>query len=414
MRKIIASLDIGTNSIKLIVGEIQKNRLNVLSCVDVPSEGIRKGYIVNPESAEIALKEAFHKTEELLGMPVKKVLVNIPAYNLDCFVSSGEVTIKSDDKIISHSDLIRAMQLSVYNKVEPNKELVTILPTKFIINEEEQVKNPINIVANNLTVNDVAVVIPKKNSEVIIKTLEKIGVKVIDICVSPLADYYEFKSSDMNQKVGAVVNIGQSNTTVSIFNKGILTACEVIDMGSGIIDNDIAYVFKLAKKEASYLKEKLSVADIHTAMPNETIMMKDANDKDVKISQYDISAVVISRINELLGLIKKQINLLTKKEISYIIFSGGISELTYFDRIIDTFFGSIASVGKIEEVGARDNKYSVALGMIKYYNSRLKLRNVEFSIFSLDEQEEFGGTRKKMSISENSLLGKIYGYFFDN
>lgn len=414
MRKIIASLDIGTNSIKLIVGEIQKNRLNVLSCVDVPSEGIRKGYIVNPESAEIALKEVFHKTEELLGMPVKKVLVNIPAYNLDCFVSSGEVTIKSDDKIISHSDLIRAMQLSVYNKVEPNKELVTILPTKFIINEEEQVKNPINIVANNLTVNDVAVVIPKKNSEVIIKTLEKIGVKVVDICVSPLADYYEFKSSDMNQKVGAVVNIGQSNTTVSIFNKGILTACEVIDMGSGIIDNDIAYVFKLAKKEASYLKEKLSVADIHTAMPNETIMMKDANDKDVKISQYDISAVVISRINELLGLIKKQINLLTKKEISYIMFSGGISELTYFDRIIDTFFGSIASVGKIEEVGARDNKYSVALGMIKYYNSRLKLRNVEFSIFSLDEQEEFGGTRKKVSISENSLLGKIYGYFFDN
>ena len=56
MRKIIASLDIGTNSIKLIVGEIQKDRLNVLSCVDIPSEGIRKGFIVNPESAEFALK----------------------------------------------------------------------------------------------------------------------------------------------------------------------------------------------------------------------------------------------------------------------------------------------------------------------------------------------------------------------
>ena len=414
MRKIIASLDIGTNSIKLIVGEIQKNKLNVLSCVEVPANGIRKGYIVNPESAEYALKEAFNKTEELLGMPVKKVLVNIPAYNLDCFISSGSVTIKSDDKVVSHADLVRAMQSSVYNKIEPNRELVTILPTKFIINEEEQVKSPINMVANSLTVNDVAVVLPRKNSEAIIKSLEKIGVKVVDICISPLADYYEFKKPEYKEKVGAVVNIGQSNTTVSIFTKGILTACEIIDMGSGIIDNDIAYVFKIPKKDANYLKEKLSVADIHAAQPNESVIIKDINGGDVKISQYDISAVVISRLNELFGLIKKQINLLTKKEISYIIFSGGISELSYFDRLIDSFFGTIGKVGAVEEIGARDNKYSVALGIIKYYNSRLKLRNVEFSIFSLDEQEEFGGNHKKVNISENSLLGKIYGYFFDN
>ena len=143
-------------------------------------------------------------------------------------------------------------------------------------------------------------------------------------------------------------------------------------------------------------------------------MVKNINGGDVKISQYDISAVVISRLNELLGLIKKQINLLTKKEISYIIFSGGISELNHFDSLIDNFFGTMGRVGSIEEIGARDNKYSVALGMIKYYNSRLKLRNVEFSIFSLDEQEEFGGNHKRVNISENSLLGKIYGYFFDN
>ena len=414
MRKIIASLDIGSNSIKLIVGEIQKDKLNVLSCVDVPSEGIRKGFIVNPESAEFALKEAFTKTENLLGLPVKKVLVNIPSFNVDCFLSSGSVTIKSADKVITHADLVKAMQASIYNKIEPNKELVTILPTKFIINEDEVVKTPINLIANNLTVNDVAVVIPKKNSEGIIKVLDKIGVKVVDICIEPLADFYEFKKTPDKEKVGAVVNIGQSITTVSIFNKGILTACEVIDMGSGIIDNDLAYVFKISNKDAGYLKEKLAVADIHLAQPNESIMVKNINGGDVKISQYDISAVVISRLNELLGLIKKQINLLTKKEISYIIFSGGISELNHFDGLIDNFFGTMGRVGIVEEIGARDNKYSVALGMIKYYNSRLKLRNVEFSIFSLDEQEEFGGNHKRVNISENSLLGKIYGYFFDN
>lgn len=414
MRKIIASLDIGSSTIKLIVGEIQKNKLNVLACVDVVSQGIKKGYIVNPESAELALKEAFKKAEDILGIPVKKVLVTVPAYNLECFISSGSSTITSEDKVVTHNDLIRAMQASVYNKVGENKELVSILPTKFIINDEETVQSPVNMIANKVTVNDVAVVIPKNNSAAIIKCLEKIGIKVVDICISPLADYYEFKTSETNKMVGAVVNVGYSNTTVSIFNKGILTSCEVLDIGTNMIDNDIAYVFKIPKKDASYLKERLVVADIHAAQPAETIMVKDVNGETLKINQYDVSAVAISRLNELFNLVKKQINLLTKKEIRYIIVSGGISELNYLDHLLENLFGDKVKVGNVTEIGARNNKYSVALGMIKYYNSRLKLRNVEFSIFSLDEQEDFGGTHKRVNISDNSLLGKIYGYFFDN
>ena len=185
-------------------------------------------------------------------------------------------------------------------------------------------------------------------------------------------------------------------------------------MGTSNIDNDIAYVFKIPRKDANYLKERLVVADIHAAQPSETILVKDVNGEALKINQYDVSAVAISRLNELFNLVKKQINLLTKKEIRYIIVTGGISEIAYLNRLLENLFGDIVKVGNITEIGARNNKYSVALGMIKYYNSRLKLRNVEFSIFSLDEQEDFGGTHKRVNISDNSLLGKIYGYFFDN
>ena len=414
MRKIFASLDIGSCSIKLIVGEIQKNKLNVLSCIDVLSGGIKKGFIVNSESAELALKEAFSKTEEMIGIPIKEVLVSVPCYNLDCFISSGSTTITSEDKIIKHSDVTHAMQGSVYNRVNDNQELVSILPTKYIINDEETVPNPIGMVANKLTINDVAVVIPKKNAEAIIKCLEKLKIKVVDIIVSPLADYYEFRDETTNREVGAVVNLGSSSTTVSIFNKGILTSCEVIDIGSSTIDSDIAYIFKVSKKDATYLKEKLVVADLHIAQPSESVMLEDVNGESIKVSQYDVSAVALSRLNEIFNLIKKQINLLTKKEISYIIVSGGISELGSFSNFLENVFGSKGKPGNILEIGARHNKYSVALGMMKYYNSRLKMRNAEYSIFSLDEQEEFGGAHKRVNISDNSLLGKIYGYFFDN
>lgn len=414
MRKIIASLDIGSSTIKLLVGEIQKNKLNVLSCIEVFSQGIKKGFIVNSESAELSLKELFEKTENMIGLPIKKVIVNVPAYNTECFVSSGSSTITTEDKVITHNDIVRSMQASVYNKITDNKELVSILPTKFIINDEETVASPINMIANKITVNDVAVVIPKKNSEAIIKCLEKLGIKVIDISISPLADYYEFKNDETNKNVGAIINIGQNNTTVSVFNKGILTACEVLDIGAGSIDNDIAYVFKISKKDANVLKERLVVSDIHLADPAESILVKDANGENIRINQYDISAVAIARITEILNLAKKQINLLTKKKISYIITTGGLCEIAHFDKLLDSIFGGIAVKGNVDEIGARHSKYSVCLGIIKYYNSRLKLRNVEFSIFSLEEQEEFGGTHKRVNISDHSLLGKIYGYFFDN
>ena len=88
--------------------------------------------------------------------------------------------------------------------------------------------------------------------------------------------------------------------------------------------------------------------------------------------------------------------------------------MPYFDHFIDDNFKDLATYMQVKEIGARHNKYSTCVGMIKYYNSRLKLRNAEYSIFSLDEQEELGGIGKKVNISENSLLGKIYGYFFDN
>ena len=143
-------------------------------------------------------------------------------------------------------------------------------------------------------------------------------------------------------------------------------------------------------------------------------MLEDVNGNSIKVSQYDASAVALSRLNEIFNLVKKQINLLTKKEISYIIVTGGISELGSFSSFVENVFGSKGRVGNVSEIGARHNKYSVALGMMKYYNSRLKMRDAEYSIFSLEEQEEFGGAHRRVNISDNSLLGKIYGYFFDN
>ncbi len=184
-------------------------------------------------------------------------------------------------------------------------------------------------------------------------------------------------------------------------------------MGGDNIDYDLGYVYKINRKDALFIKETIALADKNIAQANEAVIVEDKNGDRIKINQFSASEIVMSRLEEILNLAKKQINLLTKKQISYIIITGGVTETAEFKNIVDYIFKN-AIIGEVKEIGARHNKYATAVGLIKYYDSRLRLRNRDFSIFSIEEQEELSGIHKKVNISENSILGKLFGYFFDN
>lgn len=208
MRKIIASLDIGNHTIKLVVGEIVRGKLNILACVDVPARGIKKGFIVNPETAMLALEDVFKKGEEQIGLPIKKVIVSVPSNGIECFLSEGYTSITNEEKIVTSNDIIRSMQAAVYNKIMDNRELVTILPTKFLLNDSVVSASPLSMHAEKLNVKAVVVTVPKKNVTPIVKCLEKLGVEVVDVTIGALGDYYEFKTNKNSEEVGAVINIG--------------------------------------------------------------------------------------------------------------------------------------------------------------------------------------------------------------
>ena len=413
MRKIIASLDIGTSTIKLIIGEFIKNKLNILCTSEVPSKGMKKGLIYRRDELIPVLKETFHKAEEMLGIPVREVVLSIPAYYTEARMSEGSSTITSEDHVITHQDLIRAMHAASYNQIGEDEELISILPTTYKI-DNDIVKNPINMIGKKLSLKAVLITAPKSSVIDFLKVLETIGIKVIDVVTSSLGDYASNRFKESGSKFGAIINIGEETTTVSIFNKGILTRAEVIELGGANIDNDIAYIYKITKKDARELKESVGLACSDQARKEEKVTLTDRLGEEVTINQLDLSEIIESRLREILELAKKQINLLTKREIEYIIITGGSSEIGDFNNLLDKVFTKPHILGKIDIVGARNNKFSTTLGIIKYYNGRLKLKNKEYSVFNLDELEILSGIHKKVSINENSILGKLFGYFFDS
>ena len=410
MKEIISSLDIGSSTVKLVVGEVYKNEVHVLAVSEVKSKGVKKGIIVNPEDAIISLKELFSRCEEILNIKIDKVLLTIPSYYAEFSVVEGQIAVEGDEKVVNGNNLINVLTACVYNKVPNNKEFVGIMPIEFVLDDSRKTKNPMGEHANKLKCKAIMSVAPKKNIYTAVSVLDALGVGIVDINFGGLADYYEFKTSDMDKGNTAVINIGDEKTEVSIIKKGILIETENIEIGSKSIDRDICYIYDIPRKRARDLKEKFALASKRNASTSWCEEVINNKKETIKISQYEISEIIYSRVREILELSKKQINLLTKLEISYIIFTGGTTELNDFNLVLDEVFNRDIELTHVKEMGCRHNKYSSAIGLIKYYHDKLAFRNRLAYTVTDEKQNELLNVKK----SNSTILGKIYGYFFNS
>ena len=410
MRKIFTALDIGSNTIKVVVGEFIGTKLNILSAVKVTSRGYVNNYILDKEALISRIKEAISKTEDELNIKIRKVILNVPTYNLDFKLTDGRVEL--EENVVKSNDIVRLLQDVSKNKIDHKNEIICTLPIMFKVDDEETI-NPYGKHGNILYVKSILVSTDKKAIYDLATIVNSCNLDIIDITTTGLVDYYNFKSKELDTKNIAIVNLGSTTTNISIFSKGIFINNKIIDDGGFYIDKEIASVYNLKRNETEYLKEKLALAVINNADEKETITLTNKNGEEITVNQYELSKIVSEKMDNLLKIIKKNINLLTKKEISYIIITGGLSEIKDINLLINNVFNKNGKIGKINNLGARDNSYSVALGMLKYFNSKLLLRNREFS--SLTEEEiDAMCTISEKNTSKNSLISRVVGYFFDD
>lgn len=410
MRKIFTALDIGSNTIKVVVGEFIGTKLNILSAVKVTSRGYVNNYILDKEALISRIKEAISKTEEELNIKIRKVILNVPTYNLDFKLTDGRVEL--EENVVKSNDIVRLLQDVSKNKIDHKNELICTLPIIFKVDDEETT-NPYGKHGNILYVKSILVSTDKKTIYDLANIVNSCNLDIIDITTTGLVDYYNFKSKELDTKNIAIVNLGSTTTNISIFSRGIFINNKIIDDGGFYIDKEIASVYNLKRNETEYLKEKLALAVINNADEKEIITLTNKNGEEITVNQYELSKIVSEKMDNLLKVIKKNINLLTKKEISYIIITGGLSEIKDINLLINNVFNKNGKIGKINNLGARDNSYSVALGMLKYFNSKLLLRNREFS--SLTEEEiDAMCTISEKNTSKNSLISRVVGYFFDD
>lgn len=412
MKHIYSSIDIGSDSIKIVVCELYKNKLNLLAASSYKSKGIKKGLITDVELASISIKQAFNEIEQMLGIKIKKVIAPIPSYFAEYTVIKGDIKISNIDKVVTNDDILNSLQNAIKTTNISNKELVTALPIDYRIDNNNYVTNPIGMIGNILSTRAIMVTVPKKNLYSVVGLLENLGIEVVDVTLNNIGDLYAFKNKSFDNKVGAIINIGGDITTISLYNKNVIVKSSLIDMAGTDIDKDIAYMYNLDMETSNKLKLKFALAHKKNASVSEYYEVENKDGEKVKINQFEISEVVMSRIEEILSLSKKELNLLTSKKIDYIIITGGTSNMPNFEYIASEVFNKDINIGNIKMLGIRNNKYSSCIGNIVYFINKLKLKNKNYSMLNEIESEELSIVRKNNYSSSDSMLGKIFGYFF--
>lgn len=409
MKKIYTAIDIGSDTIKFVTAENYKGNVNVLAAHEEKSKGIRKGLIVDPNLTINAIKDGIKELKKLLGTNIDKVIVNIPDYNSKFMFVTSEIDITNEEGIITADDISKVIKSSVYSKIANEYELVTVVPLTFII-DGNPIEKPIGKSGKKLGIKGIMVTAPKKNIYSVLSVIEGAGLEVVDITISGLCDYFEIRNNNLDKKIGAIINLGHETTNVSVFNRGKLMNTETIQLGGINVEKDLAYMFNISIFDARTIKEKFASSHKRFIALNDVYEVKNTAGELIKLNQIEVTGIVMDRLSEILDLARRQILLLTKQNISYIVITGGLTEIRAFKNLVYEILGKDVIIYTEDTLGIRNNKYITSIGMIKYFIDKMEVRGKEYSMMSKEEADLLINPNNKNK-KDKMRVTKIFGNF---
>ena len=409
MKKIYTAIDIGSDTIKFITAEEYKDKINILASHVEKSKGIRKGLIVDPNLAINSIKDGIKELIKKLNINIDKVIVNIPDYNAKFMFVTCEMDITNEEGVVTADDVNKVIKSSVYAKIASDYELVTVVPLTFVV-DGEPIQKPIGKNGKKLSIKGIMITAPKKNIYSVLSVMEGAGLEVVDITVNGLCDYYEVRNSNLDKKVGAIINIGHETTNVSIFNRGKIMNTETIQLGGINVDKDLAYMFNISVFDARAIKEKFASSHKRFIALNDVYEVENTAGEVIKLNQIEVTGIVMDRLSEILELARKQILLLTKQNISYIVITGGLTEIRAFKNLVYEILGKDVIIYVEDTIGVRNNKYITSVGMIKYFVDKMEVRGKEYSMIDKEDEDLLINPNNKNK-RDKMRVTKIFGNF---
>jgi cell division protein FtsA len=366
-------VDLGSSRIKAATAEAADGKLTVLGVVSLPSAGIKKGNIVDIESAALAIEQALLKLEKLSGQEIHHATVGFSGVGIETIRNVTSITVGQDRKIRGE-DRNRALFSAQSILIPPDRTVFQILENKYRIDGNDGIKDPVGMAGQRLEL-DALLILANASARVnLLQSLEQVELS-LDMVYNPVLQA-ESTLTPAEKDAGVVlVDMGAAITEVSIFQSGAMIRSVVLPLGADYITRDLSIVLKISLAEAQKLKENGRFLE-----PREkdfVCWIKNLQGKDESLSGGLVRQVIMSRVDEIAQMIWQEISAYAAPGYlpGGVVLTGGGAKLADLIGYYQRLFGVPVRLGEscmLEEsapTGYDQTEFTAVLGNLAFQSA---------------------------------------------
>lgn len=351
-QRIVVGLDIGTSKIVAIIAKIiDQERVEIIGLGHKPSQGLKKGVVVNIESTVGSIQEAVHEAELMAGVQVKSVFAGIAGSHIKSMNSHGIVAIKDGE--VSNSDIERVIDAAKAVAIPADQRILHVLPQEFIIDNQEGIREPIGMSGVRLEAKVHLVTGSVSAAQNITRCVQRCGLETDDIILEQLASSYAILTEDEKDLGVCMVDIGGGTTDIAVFTEGAIRHTAVIPIAGDQVTNDIAVALRTPTQYAEDIKVRYACALRQLADPDEAIEVPGVGDRAPReLARQTLAEVVEPRYEELLSLVQAELQRSGFEEAcgSGIVLTGGSSKMEGVVELAEEVFHMPVRLGEPQNI----------------------------------------------------------------
>ena len=370
-KDLLVGLDIGTSKVAAVVAELRPDgSYEVIGMGQSESKGLKKGVVVNIEATVQSIQRALEEAELMADCKISEVFTGIAGSHIRSFNSTGMVAIK--DREVSTLDVERAIDTARAVNIPTDQQILHVLRQEFIIDGQEDVREPIGMSGVRLEVKVHIVTGAVSAAQNIVKCVRRCGLEVNDLILQPLASSRAVLSEDEKDLGVCLLDIGGGTTDIAVFTHGAIRHTAVIPIAGDQITNDIAMALRTPTADAETIKTRHGVALRQLADPNAMIEVPGIGERGSRsMSRQTLAEVIEPRVEELYSLVQQVLRESGHEELlsSGIVLTGGSAVMQGMVELGEEIFHMPVRVGVPRYAGAlaevlRTPRYATAMGLL--------------------------------------------------
>ncbi|EOH87014.1 cell division protein FtsA [Enterococcus asini] len=361
-------LDIGTTSVKVVVSEYVENQMNIIGVGNAKSEGINRGIIVDIEKTVQAIQRAVRQAEEKAGIQIRSVSVGVPANLLEVENCQGMIAVNNDSKEITDEDVRNVASAALVRSVPPERQIVTILPQEFTVDGFEGIKDPRGMIGVRLEMFGLVFTGPKTIIHNIRKCVEKAGLTINEMVITPLA-LTETILSDGERDFGTIViDIGGGQTTTAVMHDKQLKFTHVNQEGGEYVTKDISTVLNTSFNNAEALK--INYGDAYperTSASEEFPVDVIGKSEPVKVDERYLAEIIEARMEQIFGKSKEVLDEIDALSLpGGVVLTGGAASLPGVVDLAQEIFETNVKLYVPNHMGLRNPVFTNVISIVDY------------------------------------------------